>query len=121
MSPTIHMIVGSVTLLLFLANAVLYAVQLSRGQALEFHRPVSFAAATALLLQYALGFMLLGAGNSVRGIHWILALAAIVPVGLEHGLAARQPTARQRALYGLLSTILAVALVAVTYYLGEAD
>jgi len=113
------MIVGSVTLLLFLANVVMYAIELFKGTPVAYHRLVSISAATGLLLQYALGFMLLGAGNSITWVHWVLALAAIVPVGMEHGMTANQTNFRTKSLLGLIASILAFVVVLVVYGIGE--
>lgn len=119
MSSTVHMIVGSLTLVLFVISAVLYAVEWFRGQVIPQHRLIAFSAATLLLLQYALGFMLLGAGNSVKWTHVVFALVAIVPIGMEHGMAAKEPGVRKRALIGLVASILTVALVFAAYWIGE--
>lgn len=119
MSSTVHMIVGSLTLILFVISAVMYAIEWARGQVIVQHRIIAFAAATLLLLQYALGFMLLGAGNKFSWTHVLFALLAIVPVGMEHGMAAKQPGLRKRAMIGLVATILTVALVLITYLIGE--
>lgn len=119
MSPTVHMIVGSITLVLFIVNAVMYAIEMARGKAIEYHRLVSFGAATALLLQYALGFMLLGAGNSIKWTHYVFALLAILPVGMEHGMAAKQTNFRKKSMIGMIASILAVVLVFGAYYVAE--
>lgn len=119
MSSTVHMIVGTITLVLFLANVVMYAIELAKGKPVAYHRIVSIAAATGLLLQYALGFMLLGAGNDISWFHWVLALVAIVPVGMEHGMTANQPNFRTKSMIGLIASILAFVVVLGAYAIGE--
>lgn len=118
-STTIHMIVGSVTLLLFLVNVIMYAMELFKGTPVAYHRLVSIGAATGLLLQYALGFMLLGSGKSITWIHWVLALAAIVPVGMEHGMTANQTNVRTKSVLGLVASTLAFVVVLAVYGIGE--
>ena len=72
-----------------------------------------------LLLQYALGFMLLGAGKDITWIHWVLALAAIVPVGMEHGMTANQTRFRTKSMIGLVASILAFIVVLAAYAIAE--
>lgn len=119
MSTTIHFIVGSVTLLLFLINAIMYGVELVKGTGVAYHKLVSIAAATGLLLQYALGFMLLGAGESITWWHWVLALVAILPVGMEHGATANQENFRKKSMMGLIASSLAFIIILVVYGIGE--
>lgn len=119
MSPTLHMIVGSATLLLFLLNVIMYGIELVKGVAVGYHRVVSMAAATGLIIQYALGFMLLGAGNSIPAWHWLVALVAILPVGMEHGGTARQENFRKRSMLGLIAASIAFIVVLAAYGLGE--
>jgi hypothetical protein len=115
----VHMIVGTLTLLLFIANAVMYGMNMVRGTAVPYHRLVSIGAATLLLLQYALGFMLLGSGEDIPWTHWVLALATIIPVGVEHMFASTQPGIRRRGMLGLFATVITVILVLVVYMIGE--
>lgn len=119
MSSTIHMIVGSATLVLFLLNAIMYGIEMVKGVAIGYHRLVSIAAATGLLLQYALGFMLLGAGNSIPVWHWLVALVAILPVGMEHGGTANQENFRKKSMLGLIAASLAFVIVLAAYGIGE--
>lgn len=116
---TLHMIIGSATLLLFLLNALLYAMQLAKGTAVGFHRLVSIAAATGLLIQYALGFMLLGGEAKISWTHWVIALVAMVPVGIEHGMTANEENPRRKASIGLFASILAFVLVLTAYGIAE--
>lgn len=115
----VHMIVGTITLLLFLVNAGMYAVSMFRGVTVSYHRLVSIGAATMLLLQYALGFMLLGDGRSISAWHIVAALASIVPVGIEHMFAANETGIRRRGTLGLFATVITVILVLVAYMIGE--
>lgn len=118
-NTTIHMIVGSATLLLFLLNAIMYAITMFKGKEIGYHRVVSISAATGLLLQYALGFMLLGGGAKITWWHWVLALLAILPVGLEHGATANQTNLRQKSMMGFIAALLAFLIVLVSYGIAE--
>lgn len=119
MSPTLHMIVGSATLLLFLLNAIMYAIQLAKGTQVGYHRLVSISAATGLLIQYALGFMLLGSGGDIPWTHWVTALVAMIPVGLEHGMGANESNPRRKATIGLFASVLAFIIVLTSYGIAE--
>ena len=57
---TVHMIIGSLVVLAYLVLAVGNAIQLSGDRTLTWTRQLSMAAALLLLLQYVLGFSLLG-------------------------------------------------------------
>lgn len=118
-STTIHMIVGTATLVLFLLNAIMYGIELVKGKAVGYHRLVSIAAATGLLLQYALGFMLLGGGHAITWWHWVLALVAILPVGMEHGATANQQNFRKKSMMGLIAASIAFVIVLGVYGIGE--
>lgn len=119
MSSTIHLIVGSATLILFLLNAIMYGIEMAKGKVIGYHRLVSIAAATGLLIQYALGFMLLGAGESIPVWHWLIALVAILPVGMEHGGAAREENFRKKSMLGLIAASIAFIVVLAAYGIGE--
>lgn len=119
MSPTLHMIVGTATLVLFLLNAIMYAIELTKGKPIGYHKLVSISAATGLLIQYALGFMLLGAGNDSRWTHWVVALIAILPVGMEHGMTANQTSFRTKSMIGLIASSLAFVVVLAAYGIAE--
>ena len=121
MSATVHMIIGGITLILFLVNAVMYGLEFVKGKAVPNHRLVSIGAATGLLLQYALGFMLLAdsESNDITWMNWVLALLVILPVGLEHGGTANQENFRKKSLLGLSAAIIAFVMVLVVFMIGE--
>lgn len=114
-----HMIVGSLTLLAFAVALILNGRTLITGSAFSWQRMVSFGAATLLLLQYMMGFSLLGSGKSMTATHYLVALLAIIPVGFEHGYASQRPDPKQRALYGTLANAATVIIVLVAYMIGE--
>ncbi len=115
----VHMIVGSLVLLLYIVNAAMYGVNMAKGQLVAYHRLVSIGAATLLLLQYALGFMLLGSGERITFWHVVAALASIVPVGVEHMFAGSETGTRRRGTLGLFTTVITIVLVLVAYGIGE--
>lgn len=120
MSSTVHMIVGGITLILFLINTGMYGIEFAKGKAVAKHKLVSIAAATGLLLQYFLGFMLLGEeGTSITWMHWVLALVAILPVGLEHGGTANQTSFRKKSMLGLSATAITTIIILVVFMIGE--
>lgn len=121
MSATVHMIIGGITLILFLVNAVMYGIEFVKGKPAAYHRLVSIAAATGLLLQYMLGFMLLADSgfDSISWTHWVIALLAILPVGLEHGGTANQTNFRKKSIMGLSATTITIVLVFVVFMIGE--
>ena len=114
----LHMTVGTLVVLGYLVATVLNLLALG-GRAFRWARYVSFAAAALLLVQYSLGFSLLGEGYRNRGIHYVLALSALITVGLEHGYANSRPTPRARAAFGALATALTFALVVSAYLVGQ--
>ena len=116
----VHMTVGTLVVLGYLAATVLNLLALA-GRSFPWARYVSYAASGLLLVQYALGFSLLGEGYRNRGIHYVLALAALITVGLEHGYANTRPTPRARAAYGAIATALTFALVLSAYLVGQSE
>lgn len=118
---TVHYTVGTITLVLYLVTLILNIRTAVSGSAFSWQRMVSFAAATGLVIQYTLGFSLLGSGNSVTAWHFLLALAAILPVGMEHGLAASKPGTKERGRIAALANVLTFVLVAVAWQLGTSS
>lgn len=118
---TVHMIVGSLVVVLYLVNFVLYCLNFLRGKTVSWHRIVSIGAATFLLLQYLLGFSLLGEGRDVPWLHWVLALATIIPVGIEHMFTANEPGIRRRGTIGAFATFVTFVLVLIAYMIGETN
>ncbi len=115
----IHMIVGSLVILGFLVTLILNVRTAATGRAFSWQKIVSFAAATLLLLQYMLGFSLLGEGKEITSWHFLIALAAIIPVGFEHMYASQRPTAVERGKMGALANVFTLAIVITAYMIGE--
>ena len=78
-------------------------------------------AATLLIVQYVFGFSLLGEGKGISGFHFLIALAAILPVGLEHGYAASRPDAKSRGRYAALANLLTLILVGIAWQIGNSN
>jgi len=115
----IHNIVGALVVAAYLVLVVVNALRL-RGGEFPWARPLSFAAAGLLLVQYVLGFALLGEGLRNQASHYVVALLAILTVGLEHGYANSRPDQRSRASAALLATALTLLLVGAAHGIGSA-
>ncbi len=115
----VHMIVGTIVVVLYLVDFVMYLLNFVQGKPISYHRVVAMAAATFLLLQYMLGFSLLGEGKSIPAMHVVIALVSIVPVGAEHMLTAKEEGMRRRGMIGMLATFMTLVLVLVAYMIGE--
>jgi len=116
---TAHMVVGSLTLLAFLVSLILNIRTLVTGAAFSWQRMVSFGAATLLLLQYMMGFSLLSSDKSITSSHYLVALLAIIPVGVEHGYASTRTDPRQRAMYTTIANAAAFIIILIAYMIGE--
>jgi hypothetical protein len=71
---TVHMINGTLVLIGYIALAGGYLLQLRRGESLAWVKPVSRIAGTLLLVQFALGFIMLTTDYSITAVHYIIAL-----------------------------------------------
>lgn len=115
---TVHNIVGTLVVVAFLALTVVNVLGVT-GRPVGFGRALSAIASVLLLVQYALGFWLLGLGRDNRASHYAFALLALVGVGLEHGYARTRSDPRARAVASLVATALTFALVLVAYVIGS--
>jgi len=115
----VHMIIGTLVVVGYLALVVVYFLGM-RGKTIGLARPLSMAAGAALLVQYMLGFSLLGGtGEKPQPLHYVLALAAIVTVGAEHALAPGQETPEKRSRVAFVAALGTLILVAVAYSIGQ--
>lgn len=115
----IHMVLGLAVVVSFLLLTILNYLRMSRGMTFPWAKGLSFAAAGLLLLQYITGFALLGDDGDITPLHYILAIAAIIPVGAEHMLADSDRSERDRnriAFFGSFATLL---LVVIVYSIGD--
>lgn len=115
----VHMIVGTLVIVAYAVTLILNVRLAVSGAETPGRLPFSFASATLLALQYMLGFSVLGSGESVPAVHFLVGLSAVIPVGIEHGLSARQDNARRRGAIGAIANILTLALVVTAYVIGQ--
>lgn len=115
----LHMIIGLATLAAFVLLTIVNGMRAFRGSEMTWARGLSFAAAGLLLIQYVLGFGLLGNDHKMKAVHYILALAAIVPVGAEHMLAAQETDPRKARRLAFFCNVITAALLVVVYAIGE--
>lgn len=116
---TVHMTVGTLVIVGYLVTFILNIRTARSGQEFSWQKIVSFGAATLLLVQYMLGFSLLGEGSDITAFHYLIALAAIIPVGMEHGYASQRPDAVERGKMAALANLFTLVLVLVAYMFGE--
>lgn len=114
----VHNVVGTLVVVAYLVVTVTNVLRLRGGEA-PWARSLSYAAAGLLLVQYLLGFWLLGSGRNNQASHYAFALLALVTVGLEHGFASTRATPRARATAALVATALTFVLVVVAYVIGQ--
>ena len=117
----VHMIVGTLTIVAYLVVLVLNIRTASSGTDFPWQKMVSFGASTLLLVQYVLGFSLLGDDKSVSGWHYLIALVAIIPVGFEHGYASQRPEPKERGKLGALANVATLVLVLIAYMIGQSN
>ncbi len=118
---TVHQTIGTLVLLAFLVLTVVNVVRLT-GRNVTWARPLSFGAAGLLLLQYVLGFSLLGGDHSVSAWHILFALSAFATVGVEHALGnARPPETAGNTRIAAAATAATTLLVIVAYAIGSSS
>jgi hypothetical protein len=116
---TVHETVGTLVVLAFLALTVVNVLRVT-GRQITWARQLSFAAAGLLLLQYVLGFSLLGSDHSITAWHYLFALSAILTVGIEHGMAnAQAPSGNARL--AAAATAGTTVLVLIAYAIGSSQ
>lgn len=116
----VHQTIGTLVLLAYLGSLIINVLGLT-GRNLTWGRYVSMAGATLLLLQIVLGFSLLGEGEANAAAHYVLAIAALLSLGLEHGYARSQPTAEGRYRWGAIANAITFVLVLITYIVGQTN
>lgn len=117
---TLHMTVGGLVVLGFLASLVLNGIALS-GRRFTWSQYVSFGAAALLLIQILLGLSLLGDDHDNSGWHYVFAILALLSLGFEHGYARARPTAEERYRWGAIANGLTLILVLITYIIGQSN
>jgi len=117
----VHMTVGSLVILGFLITLGLNIRTAMTGNEASWQKLVSFGSATLLVLQYLLGFSLLGDDHSITAWHYLIALSAIIPVGFEHGYASQRTDAVERGKLGAVANVATLVLVLVAYVIGQSN
>ncbi|MDQ3540398.1 MAG: hypothetical protein M3440_06890 [Chloroflexota bacterium] len=117
----VHMIVGTLVVLGYALSAILNAWLAFTGRDVSWQRQVSFGAATLLLLQWMLGFSLLAEGRNIPAIHFTLGLAAILPLGIEHGYGGTRERPRQRGMISFAANVVTLVIVLVVYIIGQSN
>src|SRR5690349_17574504 len=116
---SIHMTVGSLVILGYLVTLALNIRSAATGREFSWQKMVSFGAGLLLLLQYMLGFSLLGEGRSITSWHFLIALCAIIPVGSEHGYASQRPSIVERGKLAAMANVFTLVIVITAYLFGE--
>ncbi len=114
---TLHETVGSLVVIAFIALIVVNLLRVT-GRTVSFGKQLSFVAAGLLVLQYVLGFSLLGDDHHITAWHYLIALVAIVPVGVEHMTATNQTDPRAAGRMAVIANAVTLVLVIVAYMIG---
>lgn len=114
----IHSLLGGLVVVAFIVLVVVAAIQASGGNE-RMTRTVSIAASVVLLLQYLVGFILLGGGFQNSPTHYVLALLLIVPIGLQHA-SAKRLSPQTRGVAMLIWALAAAFLAVIVYMTGMA-
>jgi heme A synthase len=117
----VHMIVGSLVVLGYLITLVLNIRTAASGNEFSWQKILSFGSATLLVLQYMLGFSLLGDDKDVPAYHFLIALAAIIPVGFEHGYASQRTDVVERGKLAAIANVGTLILVLIAYVIGQSN
>lgn len=116
---SVHMVVGSLVVIAYIVLAVVNWIQFRRNEDISWSRQLSMLAGALLLVQIALGFNLLAGDHSITAAHYIVALLALVPVGVEHSMAkARESRSERQRLTALATTGTAVVAL-IAYAIAE--
>lgn len=117
----LHSTVGTLIIVGYIVVLALN-VRMAVGRPMQsWQRPVSFGAATLVLVQIMLGFSLLGEGQDIPAIHFIIALLAIIPIGAEHALGSKEPDTRKAGRIGAIANVITLAIVLAAYIIGETN
>lgn len=114
----LHEGIGTLVVIAFLALTVVYILQLT-GRTITWSRQLSFIASGLLLVQYVIGFGLLSDDWDVSPFHFVFALAALITVGLEHGMASAKEDVRERSRIGAAAAAGTTALVLIAYAIAQ--
>src|SRR5262245_59799573 len=112
----IHQTVGGLVVVAWIVVTIIAAIEAGSGN-FRWTRTASFAAAALLLLQYVLGFGLLGSGAQNSAGHYIIALLILIPVAVQQA-AVRRIAPEHRGLTVIITSLAAAFLAVVAYLSG---
>ena len=116
---TVHLVIGSLIILVYIVVLVGYFRGMQGGPA-AWVRQLSMAGALLLLVQYALGFTLLGDSDTKpNALHYVFALATILTVGAEHMVGGQETDPVRRSRIGMLTVLGTLVLTLLAYGIGE--
>jgi hypothetical protein len=115
---TVHMVVGSIVVLGYLALTILNLMAIG-GRQFAWVKPLSFGVAGALVVQYLLGFNLLGNDHDQTAWHYLVALAALIPIGFEHASANARSDPKERARMAAIANAATFVVVLAAFMIGE--
>ena len=114
----LHEGIGTLVVIAFVALTVAYVLQL-RGKRIEWSRQLSMVAGGLRLIQYALGFILIGGDNDVSPFHFVFALGTIATVGLEHAMASGREGGSPNLRLAAAAAAGTTALALIAYAIGQ--
>jgi len=116
----VHQGIGVLVVIAFLALAVVNILRVT-GKSIPWAKQLSYGAAGLLAVQYVLGFSLLGNDHKITAWHYLFALAAIIPVGIEHGMgnAREAETPGSGLRIAAAASALTTIVVIVAYAIGQ--
>ena len=112
----IHEMLGGLVVVALIVVAVLAAIQAAGGDS-RFTRTLSLVASALLVLQYLLGFLLIGSGFRNSNIHYLVGLLILVPIALQHS-AVKRLSARSQGVAVLIWALAAAFLSVIAYMTG---
>lgn len=115
------MINGTLVLLAYIALTIVNVVQWRTGRAVGVAFPLSRLAGVLLIIQWGLGFGLLGQDTSITPLHYIIGLATLLTVGAEHGMSNSRPAGVARHRAEALATGATTVLVFTAYVIGQSN
>ena len=112
----IHQMLGGLVVVALIVVAILAAFQ-AAGRSGDATRIASYVAGALLVLQYVLGFLLLGSNFRNSNEHYVIALLILVPIGLQH-TAARRLSPQTRGISTMIWALAAAFVSVIAYMTG---
>lgn len=112
----IHSMVGGLVVVALIVVVIVAGMHAAGGDG-RLVRTVSIAASVILLLQYLIGFLLLGSGLQNSTWHYVLALLILVPIGLQHS-SVRRLSGRTQGVALIIWALAAAFLSIIAYMTG---